>query len=421
MIFDYLIIGGGIAGVTTAKILKQKGFKVSVIEEKSVLGGLVHCSFKNGHLFHRVGGHVFNAKDENVRNWFWSHFDKEGEFLAATRKSKILLPDYSMVDYPIENHIYQLDESVGSSILRELTAINQKSPAVHQITSFRDFLLNNFGKTLYEIYFGPYNDKIWQYDLSEMPLEWLEGKLPMPSYSSILENNIYRKQERSMVHSTFYYPVKGGSQFIIDRLSEGIDCKLGIRVNKIERLNSYWHINGMYQSKEIVYTGDIRRLNRILRLESDSLDLEKLVSLPSHGTSNLLCECDITDLSWLYLSSPHILAHRIIYTGNFSPYNNGPLPNNRITCTVEFSGEVDLPTMLREIKKLPGNLVYLDHNYEPNSYIIHNLEARKKVNSVRESLKLKGIHLIGRFAEWEYYNMDKVIEKALNYFQTDEI
>ncbi|MEJ7682717.1 MAG: hypothetical protein WKG06_33635 [Segetibacter sp.] len=34
---------------------------------------------------------------------------------------------------------------------------------------------------LYQLYFGPYNSKIWNTDISKVPLEWLDGKLPMPT------------------------------------------------------------------------------------------------------------------------------------------------------------------------------------------------------------------------------------------------
>lgn len=51
-------------------------------------------------------------------------------------------------------------------------------------------------------YIFPYNEKIWQTDLSAIPIEWLQGKLPMMEPSQILEGNIFKSSD-NMVHSTF--------------------------------------------------------------------------------------------------------------------------------------------------------------------------------------------------------------------------
>jgi len=69
-----------------------------------------------------------------------------------------------------------------------------------------EFLLAKFGKTLYEIYFKPYNEKIWNCNLSEISLDWLADKLPNPSIWEIIYNNFVKVNETSMVHSVFYYP-----------------------------------------------------------------------------------------------------------------------------------------------------------------------------------------------------------------------
>jgi UDP-galactopyranose mutase len=70
--------------------------------------------------------------------------------------------------------------------------------------------------------------------------------------------------------------------------------------------------------------------------------------------------------------------------------------------------------MTEDIKKLPGNLLPISHNYEKNSYVIQDKNARKLIGEVKETLAVHNVYLLGRFAEWEYYNMDKAIEAAMN-------
>ena len=147
-------------------------------------------------------------------------------------------------------------------------------------------------------------------------------------------------------------------------------------------------------------------------LSVGGVDVAYLDQLRSNGTSNLFCETDDTDISWLYIPENFTKAHRIIYTGNFSPTNNRG--SKRKTCVVEFSGKVEYEVMVKEIEKLPGNLKPLDYNYEANSYVVQDKKTREVIAQAKKVLEPHGIYLLGRFAEWEYYNMDKAIEAAFD-------
>ena len=66
----YAIVGSGISGLTCANILKENNCTPLVFEEKRNYGGLISCSLEDGHIFHRVGGHVFNSKSKKVNNFY---------------------------------------------------------------------------------------------------------------------------------------------------------------------------------------------------------------------------------------------------------------------------------------------------------------------------------------------------------------
>jgi protoporphyrinogen oxidase len=407
------VIGAGISGLSAARLLEESGHDVTVLEASGKPGGLIRCDVVSGGLFHRVGGHIFNTKIDRVASWFWSQFDRNKEFIKARRNAKILF-DGQLVGYPIENHLYELDPEKLKRIIHELMILEGRGyKAPFSYMNFEEFLVGNFGETLYQIYFRPYNQKIWHTDLAEISLDWLEGKLPMPDYREIILKNISREGETEMIHSSFYYPINGGSQFIADRLAINLDIRYGTRIDHIEASENKVRIEGnIYDG--MIYTGDVRLLHKLLDVNDDELvsSLKSVSSLLSNGTSNLFCETDDTEISWLYIPGLSTRAHRIIYTGNFSPSNNPP--NGRKTCTVEFSGEVPREDMEKEIKRLPGNLKVLDMNYEPNSYVIQSPRVREKIDQIRSKLRKYNIFPIGRFAEWEYYNMDKAIESAMN-------
>ncbi len=409
-----IVIGSGISGLSISRMLSDR-YSVKILEKGEKTGGLIKCDRVDGNLFHRVGGHVFNSRNQNVLDWFWSHFDRDNEFLQATRNAKISL-NGKLIGYPLENYLYQLPEDQVRPIIDELIEmVSNKKTDINDYGNFKDFLVGNFGKHLYKLYFGPYNSKIWNTDISKVPLEWLDGKLPMPQIKEVIISNIVRKEENTMVHASFYYPKINGSQFIIDRLAEGLDIELACRVKDIcKTKKGQLAVNGNEVTADIiVYCGDVRQLGAIIDIDDKDLHecLKAVEDLPSNGTSNVLCETDENNISWLYLPEEKYKAHRIIYTGNFSNTNNAA--GGRKTCVVEFSGRQEKEDMIKELENLPGNLKPIAFNYEPNSYIIQHKKTRQKISKLKSRLKKHNIYLLGRFAEWEYYNMDKCIEAAM--------
>lgn len=400
------ILGTGISGLSIANLLNKEN-NVKLFEIKAEIGGLIKCDRVNDCLYHKVGGHVFNSKSEKVLDWFWSFFDKDRDFVKATRKAKILY-DEKIIGYPIENYLYLLPSDLIKRIVCDLLNNRIKDTTV---VTFKEFLVKNFGKTLYEIYFEPYNLKIWNYDLDKIPLEWLDGKLPMPNITEIFMSNILREEEGNMVHSSFYYPKYGGSQFIVDNLSKNLHIETSFDPNTICIKSGKIEIAGVVYDK-LVYTGNIKELPQSMQELINPTLYSKVTNLVSNGTSNMFCETDVSDISWLYIPQDYTKVHRIIYTGNFSDSNNQG--SNRKTCVVEFSGKVSEREMYEEIKKLPGNLTPISHNYEKNSYVIQNQDTRQIIQEVKNVLEKENIFLLGRFAEWEYYNMDKAIEAAMS-------
>ncbi len=405
------VIGAGISGISFAR-MAQAHADVTVFEKSGRIGGLIRCDWIEGRLFHRVGGHVFNTKDEAIRTWFWSHFDRENEFVSARRQAAIWLGG-QQVGYPIENHLHQLEPAVVERIVLDLLARVGQPAAWGRCQNFREFLLDSFGPTLFELYFQPYNEKIWRTDLATIPLAWLEGKLPMPNVREIFVQGILRRAEDRMVHSTFFYPRRGGSQFTINRLAEGLDVRLNSPVDKLRPVDGGVEVNGVLFDS-VVYCGDVRRLGDVLADAPAGVGvaLDAVRGLRANGTSNLFCECDATDLTWLYLPGPESRAHRIIYTGSLSSENNGPSEPGRSTCVLEFSGQATREEMEADAARLPGNLRPLAHNHEAASYILHDAGTRQDIAAIRAALTPLSIHLLGRWAEWEYYNMDKCMESA---------
>lgn len=229
----YLVIGAGMSGLAIANMLKDAGHDVTIKEMDSRPGGMIKCDRVEGSLFHRTGGHVFNTKRKDVMEWFWRHFDKEKEFTKADRNSTVVMDGVGNVPYPIENHVYHFDEKTQKLIIADLLKMGKEDGK--KPDNFADFLKGRFGETLYNIYFQPYNYKVWRRDLSNVPLSWLAGKLPMPTADEIIYNNFNHVEEKKFVHSSFYYPKEGGSQFLADRLAKGLRIEYNNAATSVQR------------------------------------------------------------------------------------------------------------------------------------------------------------------------------------------
>ena len=400
----FAVIGAGISGLSVARMLKAKGCEVIVFEKESTPGGLVRCERINGILYHCEGGHVFNSRNKAVLDWFWQQCDKN-DFLPATRHAVVSLADGTCVDYPIENHLYQMPGKMRDAVLDDLLQI--VSAGYPKDDNFDDFLRHRFGKTLYNEYFAPYNRKIWRRKLTDVPLSWLQGKLPMPTVKEILSANIGQVQEMNMVHSTFHYPANNGSQYVADTLAEEIDVRYNSPVERLQRKNGKWLVNGE-EADTVIFCANIRYLPSLL--VDTEIELPEVSKLEFHGTTSVLCEVDANPYSWIYMPSDNHESHRIICTGNFAESNS---PAGVSTATIEFSEKMNYEQISEQLRHIPFSPRYITHRFTPCTYPIQDEETRSIIASAKAQLKPHGIYLLGRFAEWEYYNMDAAMEAGM--------
>lgn len=395
------------SGLSVANLLKDR-YVVKVFEKESTPGGLIRCRRVDGNLFHICGGHVFNSKRQDVLDWFWAHFDRENEFRKADRNSVVVMKDGKAVPYPFENHFYMLDADVQKRIISDLLELSKGGAA--EVDNFEDFLRRRFGNTMYELYFAPYNRKVWRRPLNKVPISWLEGKLPMPSVEEIIFNNINHVEEKAFVHSSFWYEKQGGSQLIADRLSEGLDISYSSDISSISYDGLCWTVAGE-RFDAVVFCGNIKSLPSML----SGVDISKyagfIESLEFHGTTSVLCEIDANPYSWIYQPSDAHESHRIICTGNFAPSNNAP---GKMTGSIEFTDEISKEDILDNLSRMPFHPKYLAHNYSKYSYPIQKDGTRETIAALKAGLAGSHLYLTGRFADWEYYNMDVAIGAAMD-------
>ncbi len=406
------IIGAGVSGLTCAQLLKDR-YDVKVFEKEKTPGGLIRCERINGSLFHTCGGHVFNSKRQDVLDWFWSKLHKD-DFCKSDRNSVVFMPDGEEVPYPIENHVYLFNPDIQKSFIHDLIEVSRHDN--FEPTNFEDFLKHQFGETLYRLYFQPYNQKVWRRDLSQVPLTWLEGKLPMPTVEEIIFNNINHVKEKQFVHSSFWYEKRDGSQLMINELAEGITILYNSPIKNIEyqKSSNLWLVGGELFDT-VIFCGNIKHLPQLITGIDLSAFTDSISSFEYHGTTSVFCEIDSNPYSWIYLPSTQYESHRIICTGNFVSSNNGNhISSNRITATVEFTDEINKEMILENLAKMPLNPRYITHQYNKYTYPIQDNDTKDMVKRLKNKLSVFGFYSTGRFADWEYYNMDAAMGAAFD-------
>lgn len=393
------IIGAGVTGLALGRLLSKK-FDVEILESKSHIGGIASTQKINNMTYHPVGGHCLNSKHLDVMEFIFAVMAREN-FNQIKRNAKILFKD-TFISYPVEfaiKEIYEIDSGLAFNITKDFLNTKQQDSR-----NLEEWFVNNFGYTLAQEYFIPYNKKIWRSDLKQMDHDWVADKLPTPSSYEFFESLIKHKLD-TMPHLKFYYPISNNQNDFLTALGDNLNIVLDYQVDTIHKENKAWIVNNQRQYDILINTAPLDQLMEYLTdVPSGIRAAAKL--LRYNKVSTMLWESEIQNFTWLYMPSERIKFHRAINIGSFFT----PKSNCIIT---EAVGEVDYDTMRMEGEKLNFLNYPLAHNISQHAYVIFD----KNTKNVKKTLFsfLQNIELItaGRFGEWEYYNMDICIKRAL--------
>ena len=171
---DVLVAGMGFAGLTTARVLADAGFRVHLVDRRNHIGGnAFDTTDAHGVLIHPYGPHIFHTNADRIIE-FLSRFTRwrryEHRVLAKFGDQLLPLP----INRTTINHLYglELDEQgVGDFLARV------REPRDHLVTS-EDVVLASLGSDLCAKFFRGYTRKQWALDPSELHAS-VCGRLPV--------------------------------------------------------------------------------------------------------------------------------------------------------------------------------------------------------------------------------------------------
>jgi protoporphyrinogen oxidase len=234
-----VILGAGPGGLAAAWKLTRAGHPVTVLERESVIGGLAR-TFAYGDFRFDYGPHAFNIDVPEVIEEMKTLLGSD--FVEKVFQSKVVFRN-KFVNYPLRGAdvFTSINPLLGAYCVVDfaIARIRHRLSGKEEADTFESWVVNRFGRTLYNIYFGPYTKKLWGRDPSELSGVFASQRIPVLHLWDLIQKTFLGKQSAPHRHNEYvdeaYYPRKGIGQ-IAERLGEEIVSQGGKILTDVEVL-----------------------------------------------------------------------------------------------------------------------------------------------------------------------------------------
>lgn len=390
--YDYLIVGSGLFGATFAHLAHKQGKTCLVIDKRPHLGGNIYCENIEGINVHKYGAHIFHTSNKEVWNFVNSiiEFNRYTNSPVANYKGKLYNLPFNM------NTFYQMwgvttpEEAQAKIDEQKAEAVaKMKADGVSEPRNLEEQAQVLIGKDIYERLIKGYTEKQWGRKCTDLPA-FIIKRLPV---RLVFDNNYFNDKYQGI-------PV-GGYNKLIDGLLEGIDTLTSVdffadNIQKLAENKEASQKAGLIKdcwqeiAEKLVFTGKIDqfydyqfgKLNyRTVRFEQEIIDC------PNYQGNAVV---NYTEREVPYT---RVIEHKHFEMFGAEVYN---CPKTVIS--KEYSTEWK-----------DGMEPYYPVNDKENS----ELYAQYKNLADQE----KDVIFGGRLAEYKYYDMAPIIEKALAMFK----
>jgi len=157
MIFNYLIVGGGLSGTTCARLLAERGKRVLIIDKRNHIGGNVYdCYNDDGILIHRYGPHIFHTQFRQVWD-FLSRFTRWHLYQHRV----LAYVSGKLVPMPINLDTVNLLFNTSYSEQNICDFYEKVKNGAMPIKNAKDMVVSKIGEHLYDLFFRRYTKKQW--------------------------------------------------------------------------------------------------------------------------------------------------------------------------------------------------------------------------------------------------------------------
>jgi len=357
--FDYLIVGAGLAGATMAeRLATQCNKKILLVDKRNHIGGNTYDYYnKDGILVHKYGPHIFHTNCKEIFEYL-GHFTEwrpyEHRVLASVDGMLVPIP----INLNTINQLYGLNLSSD-----EVDAfLQQKAEKKERILTSEDVVVNKVGRELYEKFFKGYTKKQWALDPSELDAS-VTARIPT-------RNN---KDNRYFTDTYQAMPLQGYTK-MFEKMLDHPNIKVMLNTDYKEIVNDI-------QYDQMIYTGPVdyyfdycygRLPYRSLEFKFETIEQDKFQAAGTVNYPNEHLYTRVTEFKYL--------------TGQQHPKTS----------------------IVFEYPKDNGDPYYPVPRKE-------NEALYKKYQALANSKE--GVYFTGRLATYRYYNMDQVVAQSLALFK----
>ncbi len=368
MQYDYLIVGAGLFGAVFAHEAKAAGKTCLVVDKRDHIAGNIYTEEVEGINVHRYGAHIFHTNNKEV----WDYVNR---FAVFNRYTNSPVANYHGEIYNMPFNMNTFNKMWGVVTPAEAHAKIEEQRAAHftpEPKNLEEQAINLVGTDIYEKLVKGYTEKQWGRPCTELPA-FIIRRLPV---RFTYDNNYFNALYQGIPN--------GGYTKMVEKMLDGIEVRLG--VNYLKDKAELDKLAG-----RVIYTGPI--------------DAYFDYSLGALQYRSVRFETEVLD-------TPNYQGNAVVN------YTDAETPYTRIIEHKHFEfGDQPKTVISREYSAewKPGDEPYYPVNDEANN----TLYARYKAMADAEPHVVFG----GRLGEYKYYDMDKVIESALNCFlvQQDKV
>jgi protoporphyrinogen oxidase len=437
-----IILGAGPAGLAAGFALTRAGWSVRVVEQASMVGGLARTVERDGFRFD-IGGHRWFTKKDAL-NYFL--IDLLGEELVMVDRISRIFFDGTYVDYPLRagNVLSRIGpltsaRAIGDFVITKAAQQVSAKPVV----SMEDAYIAQFGRTLYELFFRNYSEKVWGENCSQLSGDWVAQRSKGLSLFTAIRDAFKRSDGQvESLADQFMYPALGFGR-ISERMAEEItrgggSVELGWRVvgadHDHRRITSVRVSNGSTErdlsASAFVSSIPMTELAQCMAPQAPRSVLEASHSLTYRDLITLHLLVDrprVTSDTWIYVHDPSVAFARLHEPRNWSAQM---APDGKTSLVLELFCEAgdglwqrsddDLVELV--IADLVDRLHFIERNEVLGGFAIrsrdayprYNLGYRESVGEIRGYLgRLANLHIVGRGGTFRYNNTDHAIETGL--------
>lgn len=359
MRFSAIIVGAGLAGATLAeRIATQLNKRVLLVEQRNHIAGNTYDYYnEEGILAQKYGPHIFHTKSKSVWDYL-SAFTEWNNYvhrvLARVNGKEVSLP----INIETVESLYE--RSFTPDEFERFLA--ERRVKIAEIKNSRDVVVSQVGEELYDLFFKNYTKKQWGVYPQELDAQ-VAGRLPVridrdtryftDPYQGIPTHGFTRMVEKMLNHPNIHILLNTDFKEIIKSLRYDTLIFTG----PIDSFFDCRHGRLPYRSLDFVFE----------TLDREHFQNAGVVNFPNDHEYTR-----ITEFKHFYFQRHH-----------------------KTTICYEYpraEGDPYYPIPKREYQDI---------------YAKYRKDAER----------LKKVFFVGRLADYQYFNMDQVVERSLNLFE----